>query len=138
MKKKIIIILTLTFTTLYANNFKNLQLSAHHGNVYAQYQLASKYQQNANNTKALKEAFKWYHKSARKGYSASQYQLALMFHYGAGVKQNFELAKLWFTRASKKGHPKAQSIMYRFYSAKQPQRSFAYSPRYSINAQHKR
>jgi len=133
MMKKIIIALCLMFTLTYANNFKSLQKSAYHGNVHAQYHLATKYQQNTHNTQDLQKAFKWYHKSARKGYSASQYQLALMFHYGAGVKQNFELAKLWFTRASKKGHPKAESILHRFYSVKPVQGSLSYTPRYSMN-----
>lgn len=121
MKKKIILFLCLVFTTLSANNFKNLAKSAQYGNVYAQYNLASQYKKTSRSKQDLLKAFKWYHKSAIKGYSASQYELALMFHYGLGVRQNVELARLWFTRASKRGHPKAQSILYRFYSARKPE-----------------
>lgn len=121
MKKKIILSLCFLFTALNANNFKNLAQSAHYGNVYSQHTLATQYKKKSKGKHDLKKAFKWYHRSALKGYSASQYQLALMFHYGKGVRQNAELARLWFTRASKKGHPKAQSVLYRFYSAKRPQ-----------------
>jgi TPR repeat protein len=134
MKKKIIITLCLALTTLHANNFKNLMQSAHYGNVYAQYNLATQYKQTSRTDKDLQQAFKWYHKSARKGYSASQYQLGLMFHYGSGVKQNFELARLWFTRASKRGHPQAQSVLYRFYSAKKPKKCLPNVTRYSMNS----
>lgn len=125
MKNKIIFSLCLVLSTLSANNFKNLAQSAQYGNVYAQHNLATTYKKVSHNKEDLLKAFNWYHKSAVKGYSASQYQLALMFHYGLGVRQNAELARLWFTRASKNGHPKAQSVLYRFYSAKRPQ--------YSIN-----
>jgi TPR repeat protein len=133
MKKKIILSLCLVFTTLNANNFKNLAQSAQYGNVYAQLNLAKQYKKVSRNKQDLLKAFKWYHKSAVKGYSASQYQLALMFHYGSGVRQNAELARLWFTRASKKGHPKAQSVLYRFYSAKKPQYYPSTRARYSSN-----
>jgi TPR repeat protein len=133
MKKKIILSLCFLFTTLNANNFKNLAHSAQYGNVYAQYNLATQYKKTSHSKQDLLKAFKWYHKSAIKGHSASQYQLALMFHYGSGVRQNAELARLWFTRASKKGHPKARSVLYRFYSAKKPQYFPANRARYSSN-----
>jgi len=119
MKKKILIFLCLALTTLNANNFKNLLKSAHYGNVSAQYNVATEYKNTSSSQTDLQKAFRWYHKSAKQGHTPSQYELALMFHYGQGVKQNLELARLWFTRASKKGHPQAQSIMYRFYAAKE-------------------
>ncbi len=133
MKKKIILSLCLVFPSLNANNFTNLAQSAHYGNVYAQYDLATQYKQSSRNHQDLLTAFKWYHKSAIKGYSASQYELALMFHYGLGVRQNAELARLWFTRASKKGHPQAQSVLYRFYAAKRPQYFSVLRTRHSQN-----
>ncbi|HIP50782.1 MAG TPA: sel1 repeat family protein [Campylobacterales bacterium] len=102
MKKKIILSLCLVFTALNANNFGH----------QAQY---------THNIQDKLSAFKYYHKSASKGYSTSQYELALMFHYGLAVRQNEALARLWFKRAARKGHIKAQSILYRFYSAKKPE-----------------
>jgi TPR repeat protein len=133
MKKKIILSLCLVFTSLNANNFKNLAQSAHYGNVYAQHNLATHYKKVARSQQDLRKDFKSHHKSAIKGYSTSQYQLALMFHYGSGVRKNTELARLWFTRASKKGHPKAQSVLFRFYSAKKLQDYPAQKARYSVN-----
>jgi TPR repeat protein len=121
MKKKIILSLCLVFTALNANNVNNLAQSAQYANVSAQHNLRTQYKKTLYSKQDLLKAFKWYHKSAIKGHSASQYELALMFHYGLGVRQNAELARLWFTRASNKGHPKAQSILYRFYSVKKPQ-----------------
>ena len=79
------------------------------------------------------KAFNLLHKAALKGHTLSQYELGLMFHYGQGVRQNFELARLWFTRAAKRGNPKAQDVLYRFYSAKKP-KYFKTSPlRFSRN-----
>ena len=78
-------------------------------------------------------SFNTVHKSALKGHVEAQYKLALMFHYGHGVRQSAELARLWFTRASKKGHHKAQSVLYRFYSAKKPYFLRKNSLRYSMN-----
>jgi TPR repeat protein len=133
MKKKIIILLSLTLSMLNANNFNNLIHSAHYGNVYAQYNLATQYRHGYQSQQDLQKAFRWYHKSAVKGYTPSQYELGLMFHYGKGVKQNHELARLWLTRASKKGHPQAQSVMYRFYSAEMPSKQRIYGRRYTIH-----
>lgn len=127
MKKKLLLSICLTFSTLEANNFKSLLHSASYGNVHSQYNLATHYKQNSYSQNDLQKAFRWYHKSAKKGYVASQYQLGLMFHYGQGVKQNSELAQLWFRRASKQGHPQAQSIMYRFYNAKNPPKQLFYA-----------
>ena len=133
MKKKLILSISLLFTTLNANNFQSVAQSAQYGDVYAQYNLATQYKNKAQTRQDLHSAFKWYHKSATKGYSASQYQLALMFHYGSGVRKNSELARLWFTRASKKGHPQAQSILYRFYAVQKPQQHVSQNRRYSMN-----
>ncbi len=134
MKKRILVVLSLLYTSLNANNFTNLVRSAHYGDIYAQYHLATQYKHYSQSQQDLLKAFKWYHKSALKGYSASQYQLALMFHYGIGVRQNAELARLWFRRASKKGHPDAQSILYRFYAGGRPEYLFKeHSSYYSRN-----
>jgi TPR repeat protein len=135
MEKKMIISLCLALSTLNANNFNNLLQSAHYGNVYAQYNLATQYKQKPQSEQDLQKAFRWYHKSAKKGYTPSQYELGLMFHYGKGVKQNLDLARLWLTRASKKGHPQAQSVMYRFYSAKNPEKQRFYGARYTLNTE---
>ena len=106
------------FTQLYATNMKQIEVVARYGNVYAQYDLGIRYKYAKGTPKDLRKAFNWLHKSAIKGHILSQYELALMFHYGQGVRQNAELARLWFTRAAKRGHPKAQEILYRFYSAR--------------------
>jgi len=133
MKKTIIFIMTFTFTTVEASSVKDMEQVGRYGNVYAQYKFALKYKNAPETQRDLRNAFKLFHKSALKGYSLSQYQLALMFHYGEGVRQNAELARLWFTRAAKKGHPQAQSILYRFYSAKKPQFLRTQASRYTMN-----
>ena len=120
MKKLIFIFSISIFTQLFATNIKHIETVARYGNVYAQYDLGIRYKYAKDTHKNLHKAFNWLHKSAIKGHILSQYELALMFHYGQGIRQNAELARLWFTRAAKRGHPKAQEILYRFYSAKKP------------------
>lgn len=117
MKKLIFLSLLLAFTQLGASN---VQYSAHHGNPYAQYDLGLQYKYSSATTRNFKEAFKWLHKAALKGHISAQYEFALMFHYGQGVRKNADLARLWFSRSAKKGHPKAEDILYRFYSASKP------------------
>ncbi len=121
MKKLIFLFSISIVTQLSATNIEQIQRAARYGNVYAQYDLGLRYKYARQTPDNLYKAFNWLHKAAIKGHSLSQYELALMFHYGQGVRQSAELARLWFTRAAKRGHPKAQEILYRFYSAKKPQ-----------------
>ncbi|CAA6817997.1 MAG: Unknown protein [uncultured Sulfurovum sp.] len=132
MKKKIIISLTLIFTSLHANNIQNVGYATSYGMTNVQSQAVKEYTMHEKKDK-LRHAFKWYHRSAIKGHITSQYELALMFHYGSGVRQNGELARLWFKRASKKGHAKAASILYRFYAEERPQYMYNRGARYSMN-----
>ena len=120
MKKLIFLFSMSIFTHLSATNIQQIKSAARYGNVYAQYNLGLRYKYAKDIPKNLHKAFSWLHKAALKGHSLSQYELGLMFHYGHGVRQNAELARLWFTRAAKRGHPKAQDVLYRFYSAKKP------------------
>jgi len=119
MKKTIILTTLLTLTTLNANNYPNRYSYSHMLN-------------KTLTTQNAHQEFNQVHKSALKGHSRSQYNLALMFHYGTGVRQNAELARLWFTRAAKKGHPQAQTVLYRFYSAKKPQYLIRQASRYTM------
>ena len=121
MKNLIFTFLIFSVTELLATNIEQMKRAVNQGNIYAQYDLGIRYKYAKEVPKNLYKAFNLLHKSALKGHSLSQFELALMFHYGQGVRQNTELARLWFTRASKRGHPKAQEILYRFYSAKKPQ-----------------
>jgi TPR repeat protein len=116
MKKIFILFILFTFTSLNANNYQAMALSAERGNLQAQYDLGLLYK--TGKAKNLKYAFRWMHKSALKGYTPAQYEFALMFHYGIGVRKNSELARLWFRRAAKRGDSRAKSILYRFYSGK--------------------
>jgi len=120
MKKTITLLMAFSFTTLFASGVQNLTQTEKYKTLTTQYNLAIRYKNTTEDQENLANAFKLFHKSALKGYIPSQYELGLMFHYGNGVRQNAELARLWLTRAAKKGHPQAQSILYRFYSAKQP------------------
>ena len=132
--KKLIFLFTISiFTQVSATNVQQIKSAARYGNIYAQYDLGIRYKYLQQTPKNLHKAFKWLHKAGLKGHSLSQYELALMFHYGQGVRQNAELARLWFTRAAKRGHPKAQEILYRFYSAKKPQYFRTSQSRFSRN-----
>jgi len=120
MKKTIILTTLLALTTLNANNYP-------HRYSYMSHKL--------NNTVATQNKYRNFnvvHKLAIKGDIHSQYNLGLMFHYGSGVRQNAELARLWFTRAAKKGHPQAQTVLYRFYSAKKPEYLRKQASRYTM------
>ena len=133
MKNLIFLFLIFSITQLFATNIEQIKRAVNQGNIYAQYDLGIRYKYARQIPKNLHIAFNLLHKSALKGHILSQYELALMFHYGQGVRQNAELARLWFTRAAKRGHPKAQEILYRFYSAKKP-KYFRSSPlRFSQN-----
>jgi len=119
MKKTIILTTLLTLTTLNANNYQ----SRYRNHIVSNYTM---------NQKNIRSSFNKVHKAALRGDSYSQYNLALMFHYGNGIRQNVELARLWFTRAAKRGHPKAQTVLYRFYSAKKPQYLSHQASRYTL------
>ena len=133
MKKLIFLFLISILTHLSATNIQQVKSAARYGNVYAQYDLGVQYKYSQQTPENLHRAFNLLHKAALKGHILSQYELALMFHYGQGVRQNTELARLWFTRAAKRGHPKAQEILYRFYSAKKPQYFVTSKSRFSRN-----
>ena len=133
MKKLIFLFSIFIFTQVSATNIQQIKSAARYGNIYAQYDLGLRYKYARQTPDNLHKAFNWLHKAALKGHSLSQYELALMFHYGHGVRQSAELARLWFTRAAKRGHPKAQEILYRFYSAKKPQYFGTSQPRFSQN-----
>jgi len=133
MKKTILLSLILPLTFLNATNIEQVQSLVRTNNMYVQYDTGLHYKSLQQSVPNLHKAFNLLHKSALKGHSLSQYEFALMFHYGQGVRQNAELARLWFTRAAKKGHPKAQDILYRFYSAKKPSYYLKSPLRYSSN-----
>ena len=116
MKKICILSILLLCTTLNANSYSTLAVTAQKGNALAQYNLGLHYKNSKDQN--LRDAFRWMHKSALKGYRPAQYEFALMFHYGIGVKQNSDLARLWFKRAAKKGETRAKIVLYRFYAGK--------------------
>lgn len=113
MKKIITVTLLFCSTIVHANIQSYVENSTFIENKNISLPTLHAYQEKSYQ---LRTAFTHCHKSAKKGSVSAKYELGLMFHYGVGVRQNLELARLWLTRASKNGHPKAQSILYRFYS----------------------
>lgn len=82
-----------------------LLAKANKGDARAQYQLGERYENEENNTEALK----WYRKSAEQGYDAAQNILGVVYQHGDfGVSQDYLEAVKWYRKAAEQGNTDSQ------------------------------
>ena len=95
-------------TLLSAGPVKWCQEIAEQGNVYAQCQLGTMYEDGRGVSQDYAEAVEWYRKSAEQGYVSAQYFLGEMYHYGKGVSRDYAKAVEWYRKSAEQGDTNAQ------------------------------
>jgi TPR repeat protein len=106
------------------------RVRAEHGDIRAQYKLASMYYLGRGVPQDYGEAARWYRKAAEQGDAAGQFNLGFMYHDGKGVPQDYQEAANWSRKAAEQGDPKGQSALgYAYYSGEGVQQDYSKSAR---------
>ena len=111
MKKtmKCFIALVLCFCAFYTfgADADKYRKAAEDGDVNAQYNLGSCYENGEGVAKDQVEAVKWFYKAAEQGHPEAQYNLGLCYEFGKGVTADLAEAVKWFRKAAEQGHENA-------------------------------
>ena len=75
---------------------------AEHGNVIAQYDVATMYYHGNGAGQDYAAAARWFLAAAESGHGAAQAELGRMYFHGNGVEQNYQTAVMWLTRAAER------------------------------------
>ncbi len=92
-------------------SFWQLYTSALRGDMKAQYEVGTMYEQGKGVGRDLAQAALWYEKAAWQGHVDAQYNLALMYTSGRGVDPNEERAMLWLAKAARQGDKEARRLL---------------------------
>lgn len=112
-----------------------LQKQAEQGNVDAQLELASLYDNGQGVEQSREKAVEWYTKAAEQGNATAQCILGSCYHDGLIVKQSYEKAVEWYTKAAEQGDATAQGILGDCYDSGQGvEQSYEKALRYYIMA----
>ena len=87
---------------------KNLKNLAIQGNVFAQFQIASRVLDEKKDMKLATQAFYWMKKATEQNFAPAQYVLAIMYYYGKGTQMDKQLALKWMKKAAEQGNIQAQ------------------------------
>jgi hypothetical protein len=88
--------------------------AAEHGDVFAQFALAERYNEGKGVERNVREALKWYLKAAGHGHVEAQWIVACIFDgNSAEVEPDSKEAYKWYTKAACQGHAKAQEVLSR-------------------------
>ena len=117
MKKILILVLLIFFCagSAFCGEFEDTLKNAEQGDVIAQYNLGSMYDNGKGTTQNYKQAFYWYKKSAEQGNAYAQYNIADMYKNGEGTTQNYKQAFYWYKKSAEQGNAYAQynlGVMY--------------------------
>ena len=88
--------------------FHELKTKAAHGDVEAQYAVATIYEKGEGITKDYSQAAMWYGKAADQGHGKAQFWLSRLYDNGLGVKTNQVKAIAWLTKSANHGYAPAQ------------------------------
>ena len=94
----------------YAKAFEWFMKAAEQGDIHAQFQVGSRYDNGKGVEENYEKAFEWYMKAAKQGYSYAQFAVGSMYVNGDGVEKNYEKAKEWLSYAAKQGIKDAQEL----------------------------
>ena len=86
----------------YAGAFQLFMQSANAGNLRAQLQVGSQYEQGEGVAKNPKEAVRWYLKAAQGGDSQAMKNLGTMYENGQGTPEDWAEAVKWYSRSAAK------------------------------------
>ena len=84
-----------------------LREAAASGDVFAQFEIASRYMEGRGTKQDLPKAVDWYAKAAAQDFAPAQYRLGSMYEKGLGTAKDLQSARSWYTRAADKGNAKA-------------------------------
>jgi TPR repeat protein len=76
---------------------------AERGDVVAQYNLGTMYENGKGIPQDYAEAVRWYTRAAEQGNAGAQFNLGILYEYGAGLPQNNIMAHMWYDLASENG-----------------------------------
>jgi uncharacterized protein len=88
---------------------------AEQGDIIAQYNIASMYDNGQGVAEDKSEAARWYRAAAEQGDVDAQFSLGFMYDYGEGVEQDYGEAVRWYRAAAEQGLSNAQfslGVMY--------------------------
>jgi hypothetical protein len=101
----------------YVTAYRLLRPLAEQGDVRAQNDLGSMYQDGKGVPQNYTGAMKWYRRAAEQNYATSQFNVGLMYEHGIGVPQNYPEAAKWLGRAAEQGNATAQATLGFLYRA---------------------
>jgi len=86
---------------------KHYLMGATSGNMKAQFNLASMYEEGRGCSVDLRQSYLWYEKAAEQGEWEAQYNLGLFLTDGKGCDVDTTLAHMWFSVAASSGNAEA-------------------------------
>ena len=86
---------------------KTYRKLAERGDVVAQYNLGTMYENGQGIPQDYAEAVRWYTRAAEQGNAGAQFNLGILYEYGAGLPQNNIMAHMWYDLASENGAKQA-------------------------------
>ena len=120
----IFLLLTLTVTPVYADDFQDgldaynrgdykeavkwYRLAAEQGDAFAQNNLGLMYDEGHGVPQDYHEAAKWYRLSVEQGYAQAQNNLGVVYDKGKGVSQDYKEAAKWYLLSAIQGYAQAQ------------------------------
>jgi localization factor PodJL len=84
-----------------------LRNAAAKGDVFAQFEVATRFAEGNGVAQDHKQAFAWYERAAMRGLASAQFRLGAYYERGLGVAADAERAKIWYRRAAEQGHVRA-------------------------------
>jgi localization factor PodJL len=84
-----------------------LRNAAIKGDMFAQFEVATRFAEGHGVAQDHKQAFAWYERAASRGLASAQFRLGAYYERGLGVATDAERAKVWYRRSAEQGHVRA-------------------------------
>ena len=98
------------------DELEKIKSSALQGDVCAQFQLGTIYENGMGVHQDFHKAYQWYKKAALQRHVNAQFNLGLLYEKGKGIKQNYREAYEWYKLAAEGGNMHAQFHLGNFYT----------------------
>lgn len=92
----------------YKEAFRDFEISAKKGSIFAQHHLALMYQKGKGVLLDLEKSVYWHKQAAYQGHAVSQYILAEKYYKGDFLPKNNELAIYWYKKSANQNSTNAQ------------------------------
>jgi len=97
------------------NDLEEWKTLAQHGDLDAQFYLATLYREGKGVPQDYKIALRWFTLAAEQGNAEAQYNLGIMHSFGLGVVPDYKKAVKWYKLAAEQGDAFAQYNLGRLY-----------------------